>query len=106
MEHVVHAVRRATEALARAERLDVYDAAQNRPKVGRILIAAGRREEAFGIHQALAVLVEIGFMTHPEEYESLLDLLLINAIRRWNDSRGDDAPASWLTVSCRSYRPR
>jgi AraC-like DNA-binding protein len=28
----------------------------------------------------------------------LIDLLLINAIRRWNDSRGDDAPASWLTA--------
>jgi transcriptional regulator GlxA family with amidase domain len=26
----------------------------------------------------------------------LIDLLLIAAIRRWNDSRGDDAPASWL----------
>ena len=28
----------------------------------------------------------------------LIDLLLINAIRRWNESRGDDAPASWLTA--------
>ena len=28
----------------------------------------------------------------------LIDLLLITAIRRWNDSRGDEAPASWLTA--------
>jgi AraC-like DNA-binding protein len=28
----------------------------------------------------------------------LIDLLLITAIRRWNDRRGDDVPASWLTA--------
>jgi AraC-like DNA-binding protein len=28
----------------------------------------------------------------------LIDLLLIAAIRRWNESRGDDAPGSWLTA--------
>jgi AraC-like DNA-binding protein len=28
----------------------------------------------------------------------LIDLLLITAVRRWNERRGDDAPASWLTA--------
>ena len=28
----------------------------------------------------------------------LIDLLLISALRRWNDAQPDDAPASWLTA--------